>query len=399
MGIAATAALLAVPAGASALTYPVTNTADSGGGSLRDAMTTANGTTADDVIDITATGTISPTSAALPAIPAVATGGKLTIQGPGASALTVSRNFAATGSVFSVQANANASISGMTITNGTASGVFNSGTLSLDAVEISGNSTASGGGGIHNGSSPAVPATLTVDRSAIVGNTTTGAAGAGGIYDNQSSTVTVLRSTISQNTVSTISAGGGAAVFGSATFTASTIAGNTSAAGSAPFATGTGANLFVQSTTATLNQTLVADALSSTATAPTNCQTFGGTISSLGYNLADDSSCSLSAGTDLPVADPALGPLTGPAPRYKPFAASSPAADKIPAASCATSADQRNVARPQGALCDVGAFEFQAAASPTPTTPSPAPKKKCKKPKKKGKSAAAAKKCKKKRKK
>ena len=68
---------------ASGATIPVTNTNDSGAGSLRAAITTANGDSG-DMINITATGTVTLLSA-LPALAA-----DMTITGPGANILTVS---------------------------------------------------------------------------------------------------------------------------------------------------------------------------------------------------------------------------------------------------------------------------------------------------------------------
>ena len=67
-------------------TFTVANTNDSGTGSLRDAITMANSTAGDDMIDITATGTIT-LSTALPVISE-----SVTINGPGRTALTIERD-------------------------------------------------------------------------------------------------------------------------------------------------------------------------------------------------------------------------------------------------------------------------------------------------------------------
>ncbi|MCC5952220.1 MAG: S-layer homology domain-containing protein [Acidimicrobiia bacterium] len=87
-------------------------------------------------------------------------------------------------------------------------------------------------------------------------------------------------------------------------------------------------------------------------------------ITSAGYNLSSDDTCGLDQPTDLVDTDPHLGPLDdhgGPTPTMVP-AATSPAVDAIPAGTpelCdnTTPADQRGVARPQGAGCDIGAVE------------------------------------------
>ncbi|MEZ5992945.1 MAG: choice-of-anchor Q domain-containing protein [Planctomycetota bacterium] len=69
-------------------TFTVSNTNDSGTGSLRDAITQANATTGADTIQFGVTGTITLTSA-LPVISE-----NVTIDGPGRAALTIARNLA-----------------------------------------------------------------------------------------------------------------------------------------------------------------------------------------------------------------------------------------------------------------------------------------------------------------
>src|SRR5271170_1548238 len=77
-------------------TITVTTTADSGTGSLRDAITTANAN-AGDTINFSVTGTITLLST-LPAITA-----DMTITGPGANLLTVTGNNSNTvGTIFTI---------------------------------------------------------------------------------------------------------------------------------------------------------------------------------------------------------------------------------------------------------------------------------------------------------
>jgi hypothetical protein len=85
-----------------------------------------------------------------------------------------------------------------------------------------------------------------------------------------------------------------------------------------------------------------------------------------GYNLSSDAdnSCGFSEeSNDLVSTDPVLGPLTdngGPTLTRKPADKSSPVIDAIPAGSAgcvADATDQRDVSRPQGANCDIGAVE------------------------------------------
>ena len=83
------------------------------------------------------------------------------------------------------------------------------------------------------------------------------------------------------------------------------------------------------------------------------------TIISGGGNVISDGSCN-PGGADLSSTDALLGPLAdngGPTLTYA-LGAGSPAIDFAGAGACPAT-DQRGVARPQGAGCDVGSFEFQ----------------------------------------
>ena len=82
-------------------------------------------------------------------------------------------------------------------------------------------------------------------------------------------------------------------------------------------------------------------------------------IQSDGHNLDSDGSCFLTATGDLPKHDPLLGPLAfngGPT-ETKALLLGGPAIDAGAAHGC-PQYDQRGVARPQGAGCDIGAYEF-----------------------------------------
>ncbi len=200
-------------------TIPVTNTSDSGAGSLRAAITTANADTG-DTINITATGTITLLSA-LPAIAA-----DMTITGPGATSLTVSGNNSTTvGTIFTINSGT-VSISGLTIANGNSNavnaggGILNDGTLTVNNCTIAGNSgigSGNEGGGITNFG------TLTVSSSTFSGNS--GSQG-GGIFNGQTNALTVVNSTFSGNSVTT--KGGGIYNYpgGTLTVTNSTISAN-----------------------------------------------------------------------------------------------------------------------------------------------------------------------------
>ena len=168
-----TLACLAVAGGqnAQAGTIAVTSTADSGPGSLRNALVLANN---GDTINITAKGTITLTSGELVVAKSV------TIHGPGAAKLSVSGNSASR--VFHVTPNTIVTISALTITNGSASSDL-------------GNFPANAGGGIYSDH-----AKLTISDCTLTANS---AALGGGILSNvengNDGSLTVKNTTFSHN--------------------------------------------------------------------------------------------------------------------------------------------------------------------------------------------------------
>jgi hypothetical protein len=112
------------------------------------------------------------------------------------------------------------------------------------------------------------------------------------------------------------------------------------------------------------------------------------TLTSLGYNLESASDCGFTATGDVQSANPMLGALgaNGGPTQTLPIVAASPAIDAGDPACPPSAGDQRGVSRPQGARCDIGAFEAVltmpagAAAAPEPPRtgrrtpiPNPAP--------------------------
>jgi len=226
-------------------TITVTSLDDGGPGTLRAAIVQANGDTEPDEITFASslTGTINLTSA-LPSLL-----GTVSIEGPGASSLTVNRSAdAGTPSfrIFEVSAGANATISGLTVSGGLTTdhggGIDNAGTLALVGTVVSRNTSAIAvgdlaGGGISNSG------TLTITDSAVTenslrtikvnlqpwGGNTRGA----GIYN--SGVMTVTNSTISDNTANAAEVvdntqgafGGGIFNSGSLSINNSTLNGNT----------------------------------------------------------------------------------------------------------------------------------------------------------------------------
>ena len=152
----------------------VTNTNDSGPGSLRQAILNANANPGLDTIDFAPglSGTIVLTSGELQITDDV------TIDGPGANRLIVSGNNASR--VFEVDL-VHAAISGLTITGGLATaggGIYNNGgTVTIDASTISGNFVSNGyGGAIYNSGTVTIDASTISDNSAGSTSTTMAAA-------------------------------------------------------------------------------------------------------------------------------------------------------------------------------------------------------------------------------
>jgi hypothetical protein len=87
-----------------------------------------------------------------------------------------------------------------------------------------------------------------------------------------------------------------------------------------------------------------------------NCNT---ELTSGGYNLDSGTTCGFSAASDQSNADPLLGPLAdnGGDTLTHALPGDSPAVDQGHCMAGITT-EQRGVGRPQGATCDIGAFEF-----------------------------------------
>ncbi len=148
-------ACFAIAPAASAANYVVSSLADSGPGTLRDAVGLANGTPGvPDTITFTVTGNLVLTSGEL-----IVTD-TLSIDGPGARALTIDGNI--NGRLFQIQNNTtNFSLSGVTLTRGLTNGnggaiLNNGGNLTLSFVRITDNQAGGEGGAIYDGYQPDV---------------------------------------------------------------------------------------------------------------------------------------------------------------------------------------------------------------------------------------------------
>ena len=218
--------LFALPlAAAHAATFTVTNTNDSGAGSLRQAVLDANTASGADTINFSVTGTIVLTTGQIQIADA------LTIVGPGAPNLSIDGN--ANSRIFTIietgapacpalsgPADFQVSISGLTLKNGRRN-VANSGggalqtskSLALDSVVIRDSVAKAGGGLVFNAQYPGQTLTITnsqfinnVAKPTVAGNT--GVVGGGAIvaHDyctgvNIAASVTIVGSVFSGNTL------------------------------------------------------------------------------------------------------------------------------------------------------------------------------------------------------
>ena len=323
---------------ARAATFTVTNTADSGGGSLRAAIAAANAAGGANNIDFSVTGTIS----LLSTLPTITDSG-LTITGPtGSPGITIDGGGSV--QVMVVAGSAVLNLQNVTIAHGSipngGGGIGNSGTLTVTNCTFSGNSALNAGGGIANFG------TLTVTNSTFSGNT---AVEGGGIF-NFAGTLTVTNSTFSGNSAAD---GGGIGTFNSSatlTVTNSTFFGNTAVHGG-------GIENFNGATT--LKGTILANEPSGG-----NCD--ANTVTDAGYNISDDNTCgfsgtSINNSTSLNLDPLGLDNNGGPTQTIA-LEPNSQAVDFIPVASCTVTTDQRGFPRPDSGnlnFCDAGAFESQ----------------------------------------
>jgi hypothetical protein len=186
-------------------TLTVSNTSDSGAGSLRAAIVQANADAGGDTIVFSSLFN-TPRTIRLTGGPLILSNpAGTTITGPGENLLSISGNNATR--VFRVTPGAEVSLSGLTITKGSSHGngggiQNNGGTLALDDIVLRGNSARKGGGLYNNGS-------VTVSDVVFRGNH---AQVGGAVFNNGSATLTnvVTRG----NT-----AGAGASVFSTRTAT------------------------------------------------------------------------------------------------------------------------------------------------------------------------------------
>ena len=286
-------------------------------------------------------------------------GSSLAIRGAGAPTTIIDGGDTYT--VVSILSNvANVTLSGLTIRHGlgggNGGGITNNGMLTISNAAVSANTTLDRcvgsrcfalGGGIYNNKG-----ILTINNSTLSGNTVACAgprchAPSGGGIFNYQGRLTINNSTLSGNT-----AGYGGGIYGTngavAIISNSTINSNS---GGGIYNTGS----------ATLQNSIVSNNPGG------NCI---GTMTSKGYNLSSDASCSFGGAGDMNNTNPMLGPLqpNGGPTQTQALLPGSPAIDAGNPSGCSDgqghllTTDQRGQPRPDkedAGGCDIGAYESQ----------------------------------------
>jgi CSLREA domain-containing protein/uncharacterized repeat protein (TIGR01451 family) len=392
---AALALALIAPAAGLAATFKVNTTEDTtvAGGcttepacSLRDALLAAEGSADPESLVLVPAGNYSVSAG-----PLLAGGNSITIRGEGARTTVIDAH--QTSRVFELDAK-RVTMEGLTVTGGlteVGSGeetfpgdgggivVVESEELTLNGMNVAGNSATQNGGGIAAPpeSSLVTATNLSITDSTIAGNHVSGGAGeglGGGIYALGS--LSLVNSTVSGNNVegpTGTSQGGGIAVGPdgvsveptNVTLLNATIAGNSVGTG------GIGGGLAVYNPAMglepsfTVRNTIIAG--NTVGGAEADCGTI--TLGTTDHNLSGDASCMFTDSGSKQNANPQLGALQnngGPTDTMA-LLAGSPAIDAGTNAGCPAT-DQRGVTRPQGSACDIGAFELV----PTPPVPASA---------------------------
>jgi CSLREA domain-containing protein len=349
-------------------TFTVTGNDDVNDGScevsdcnLREAITAANNLAGADTINVPA-GTYTLTTSGA-GENANATG-DLDITGPvtinGTAGSTIIQGGATPGTsidrVFHVIGAIAVSMNNLTIANGKCDeigfpaicdggGIYNNGgTLTVTNSTLSGNTAPLGnGGGIYNNAG-----TLTVTNSTLSGNPIPNGNG-GGIYNNAGAL------TITNSTLATNSAFFGGGIYnnssGTLTVTNGTFSGN-----SATYYSG---GIYNDNGSLHLQNTILANSTS----VPDCYNSSGDTISTNTNNLIETNGPSGHlCGTPAVTTDPGLGALASNGGSTQTFAITntSPAYNAGDNGTCAAT-DQRGIIRPQGASCDIGAYELDLA--------------------------------------
>jgi CSLREA domain-containing protein len=274
-------------------------------------------------------------------------GGTLTTKG------AILNNNVAGGSGGAISNNATLVIDHIWMHDNTASGnsggdIYNSGAASIINSFIHNGIAAQNGGNIYSGDGSGL-SSLTISSTTLL----RGLAGAngGGVFNDGALNLTNV--TIAENRAASGSGIYNVENIQSLNLTNTTIVSNSNSSGSS------GSGIFNAGTALTPKNTLIAH----NGTLG-NCAG-SGSISSAGHNLTSDGTCSFTAAGDLINTNPLLGLLQdnggvtfaygGAAPTYA-LLPGSPAINAGTNVGCPAT-DQRNIPRPRGPNCDIGAYE------------------------------------------
>lgn len=274
------------------------------------------------------------------------------------------------GGIYNANNTSGAALSHLTIVANAGSGVYNSGASSAVALNLRLSTVMSNaapvGAGVYN---DGIGASMSIYNTRIAYNVASASAGGAwnfGAMAIISSTVDHNRAPdgagirhnkgnlyLSDDTISFNTAtgnGGGLYSEDSATLINVTIDSNRTQ--SDP---GTGGNLFIDNASMSLKNTIISGG-GAEGNCGFNLPVF---LTSGGHNLDSDATCGLAAAGDISNTNPLLGPLqdNGGATPTQALLPGSPAIDQGTNAGC-PAGDQRGLPRPQGASCDIGAYEL-----------------------------------------
>ena len=322
------------------------------------------------------------------------------------------RGYVGGNSILAVGKGATVILRSLTVSNGSYSGAIrNAGSLTLDDSSVTDSWTYNDGGAIDNTGSLAVTnSSFSGDSAYAVGSPDE----VGGAIYSTGPTLDVINSTFRDNSTvdspyaPAAAAGGAIDTSSTTTITGSIFLGDTSFSGGAVAAAGPtsisnstftgnwantgsalddhGAAVTITYSTISGNQSPQAGALSATANGTidlgadiignddgSNCTAYttaseSGSFSDQGYNLADDTSCGITNGSNGDIVTPAGGiALDAPAANggqtfTMAIQSGSPAIDGVPVSSgLCPATDQRGFARTNSGAggCDIGAYEYQ----------------------------------------
>jgi predicted outer membrane repeat protein len=310
--------LVSLPA--QAANFVVSNLADAGAGSLRQAILDANALAGADTITFSVSGTHSLNSALSITQDLTITGNGagvtiIALSGMGAdrvfnissslvglSALTVQGgNVTGNGGGINITTSGNLFLSDAVVSGNTASGlgggIYNDGIFYTVNTTVSGNTGTLGGGGIYNDAN----GYCSLDKSTISGNTAGGINRGGGLYNTDTGVVDLTNITVSNNTAG--DSGGG--IFNDSTDVSQgvSIYNATIAFNSAPVTLGAGI-----ATQAGMSLTNTIVAMNGTGG---DCLRMMNPLVNISgnYNLSSDGTCGFTASFDQQNTDPLLNPL------------------------------------------------------------------------------------------